>query len=112
MDAIFGLFGLGCGLYALYGYYMMKFKNEINGSLLLPKGVDVRNCKDYKGYCREAQKPLLLLGIVVTICGAVDLFNIYVGGLDQLFLAMMAAVFVVIVIYVSSLKKINKKYFG
>ena len=26
MDAIFGIFSLGCGLYALYSYYLLKFK--------------------------------------------------------------------------------------
>ncbi len=30
MDSIFGLFGIGCGLYCLYGYYLLKFKGEIS----------------------------------------------------------------------------------
>lgn len=111
MDAIFGIFSLGCGLYALYSYYLLKFKKEINGSMLLPKGVDVRNCKDIKGYCVDAQKPLLPLGIVVTLCGAVDLFNTYFGGVDVLFFFMMGAVLVVVVFYSIRIKKINQKYF-
>ena len=55
MESIFGLFGLGCGLYCLYGYYLLKFKGEICSSILLPKDVNPKKCKDFRGYCNEAQ---------------------------------------------------------
>lgn len=112
VDGIFGLFALGCGLYCLYGYYMVKFKNEINRTILLPKDVDVKKCRDYRGYCKEAQFPLLLLGVMTSLYGAVDLFNTYVGGADQLFMVMLVLMVVTLVIYVIQVRKINRKYFG
>ena len=76
MESIFGLFGLGCGLYCLYGYYLLKFKGEICSSILLPKDVNPKKCKDFRGYCNEAQWPLLILGVIGTLYGAVDLYNV------------------------------------
>lgn len=112
MESIFGLFGVGCGLYCLYGYYLLKFKGEICSTILLPKDVSPKKCKDFRGYCNEAQWPLLILGVIATLYGAVDLYNVYVGGMDTLFLVMMALLFVALVFYVIRIRKINQKYFG
>ena len=75
-EGIFGFIGLACGIYCLYGFFMLKYKKIINRTILLPKGVDAGKCKDLEGYSREASLPLLLLGIIVTVYGAVDLYNI------------------------------------
>ena len=40
LDGIFGIIGVGCGLYCLYGFYMLRFKGEIVQSLFLPKDVN------------------------------------------------------------------------
>ncbi|HIW83235.1 MAG TPA: hypothetical protein H9873_02795 [Candidatus Dorea gallistercoris] len=112
MEGLFGIVGIGCGLYCLYGYYLLKFKGEISSSILLPKDVNPKKCKDFRGYCQEAQWPLLILGIIATLYGAVDLYNVYVGGVDLLFLIMMGLLFVALVIYVILIRKINRKYFG
>lgn len=112
MDGIFGVFGVGCGLYCLYGYYMLRFKQEINTTILLPKDVNVKKCKDYKGYCREAQSPLLLLGVVATLYGASDLINTYVASIDMVFGIMLALLAAALVYYVVRIRKINQKYFG
>lgn len=112
MEGIFGFFGIGCGLYCLYGFYLLKFKGEISTSILLPKDVNPKKCKDFVGYSREVQIPLLALGIVATLYGAVDLYNVYVGGADTLFLVMMALLLVTLVAYVILVRKCNRKYFG
>ncbi|QDW73696.1 hypothetical protein FND36_06395 [Lachnospiraceae bacterium KGMB03038] len=112
MEGLFGIVGVGCGLYCLYGYYLLKFKGEISTSILLPKDVNPKKCKDFKGYCKEVQWPLLILGIIATLYGAVDLYNVYIGGADQLFLIMMILLFAALVIYVIMIRKINQKYFG
>lgn len=112
MNGIFGILALGCGIYCLYGYYMLKFKKEINKSILLPKDVDVKKCKDLEGYCKEAQYPILLLGVVTTLYGASDLYNSYVGGADMLFIVMLVLLFVALVAFVVLIRKCNKKYFG
>lgn len=112
MNGIFGIFALGCGIYCLYGYYMLKFKKEINKSILLPKDVDVKKCKDLEGYCREAQYPILILGVVTVLYGASDIYNGYVGGADTFFFVMLVLLFAALVLFVVLIRKCNKKYFG
>lgn len=112
MESLFGILTLGCGLYCLYGFYMLKFKGEINRTILLPKNIDAKRCKDLKGYCQEVQTPLLVLGIVTTLYGAVDLYNTYVGGVDILFLSLMGALVITLFVYVILIRRINQKYFG
>ena len=71
MEGVFGVIGLGLGLYCLYGCYMLRFKHEINRTILLPKNVNIKKCKDLDGYCKEALPPLLILQqlyMVLPIC--------------------------------------------
>ena len=49
LDGIFGIIGVGCGLYCLYGFYMLRFKGEIVQSLFLPKDVNSKKFSDLKG---------------------------------------------------------------
>lgn len=112
LDGIFGLIGVGCGLYCLYGYYMLRFKGEIIQSLFLPKDANMRKCKDLGGYCREAQAPTLVLGVIVLAYGALDLYNTYVRRVGALPLAVMIVlVFAALCFFAVRVKKLNKKYF-
>lgn len=114
MDGIFGIIALGCGIYCLYGWYMLTVKKDIAGakSILLPSNVNVKKCKDPEGYCREAGKPLLGLGVVTSLYGASDLYNTYIGGADIIFIVLLVLMFVMLVVYVVLVRKYNQKYFG
>lgn len=112
IDGILGFLILGCGLYCLYAFFMLRFKKEINRTILLPKDTDIKKCKDLEGYCKEAQAPVLLLGVVTTLYGCVDVYNTIVGKIGTLFMIMFAAVIPVLLIYAVMIKKINRKYFG
>lgn len=111
INGMFGLIGIGCGIYCLYAYYLLKFKGKITSSVLLPKDVDERKCKDYRGYCKEAQAPVLMMGTVATLYGGVDLYCTYMGGSTILVVIMIVAIFVTLVIFSVWTRKINKKYF-
>ena len=37
MEGIFGIIGIGAGLYSLYAWFQLKFKGIINTSILVPK---------------------------------------------------------------------------
>lgn len=110
-NVLFGVISIGCGLYCLYAYYLMKVKGEITASLLLPKDVDVKKCKDYRGYCAEAQKPILMIAITTLIYGCVDLFCSSIEGANMLIMVMIAVVLLVLVVYSVWTRKINMKYF-
>lgn len=49
MNSMFGFVSiivLGCGIYALYAYFMMKKNGHINETLLLGKSYSEYMCKD------------------------------------------------------------------
>lgn len=111
MENIFGIFVAACGAYCLYGYYLAKVKKEIAKSILLPKGVDVEDCKDLEGYCREVSRPLLVIGIAATAQGLIDLYQTAAGNAGALFLAAFAVLGAALIWFAVTIKKINKKYF-
>lgn len=112
LDGIFGFIGLACGIYCLYGFFMLKYKKIINRTILLPKGVDAEKCKDLEGYSREASLPMLLLGVIVTAYGVVDLYNTYVQRSPELFMIMLLAVILALFGFAVAIRRCNKKYFG
>lgn len=112
MISIIGLITLGCGLYCLYGAYLMHSKGEIKQALVLSQDININACKDPRGYCREAQLPLFILGIVVTVYSVVDLYNTSAGGMDTLYWVMFVLAAVALVYYIIRIRACNKKYFG
>ncbi len=111
-DKFWGWFAIVLGVYCLYGYYMLRFKQEINKTILLPRDTTVKQCKDIQSYCKEAQVPLLVLGIVTILYGAADLYTVYMNGTKMISIGMMAVEVVVLILYAARIKKVNDKYFG
>ena len=69
MEGIFGIIGIGAGLYSLYAWFQLKFKGIINTSILVPKDTNIKKCKDKEAY-RAAAGPKLLVLAVVLSCTA------------------------------------------
>ena len=44
MEGIFGIIGIGAGLYSLYAWFQLKFKGIINTSILVPKDTNIKKC--------------------------------------------------------------------
>ena len=78
MEGMFGLLGIGCGIYVLYAWYRMKTAGIINTTILLPKSINPNKCKDKEAYMKEASSKMLILGITALIYGATELCNTYV----------------------------------
>ena len=111
MNSLFGIIGIGCGLYCLYSYYMMRTKGDINSSILLPKGTEVYTCKDKAGFIKETSNPLLILSIFAIIYGGLELFNAFVQPVGFLLVISMVTFFIVVMWFGFVTAKIRKKYF-
>lgn len=112
MEGLFSVFILLCGVYCLYGFYMLKFKRVIKQTLMLPKGIDADKCKDLDGYIRGMSLPLLSLGLLTVLYSLVDFYRLYSGGLYKLDVAVFLLVVASMVWFVIAVKRCNKKYFG
>ena len=94
MEGIFGIIGIGAGLYSLYAWFQLKFKGIINTSILVPKDTNIKKCKDKEAYRAAAGPKLLVLAVVLILYGAEDLYNTYVQSTGKLFWVMLVLVLV------------------
>lgn len=111
MEGIFGIIGIGAGLYSMYAWFQLKFKGIINTSILVPKDTNIKKCKDKEAYRAAAGPKLLVLAVVLILYGAEDLYNTYVQSTGKLFWVMLVLVLAVLVWFAWTVKKLNAKYF-
>lgn len=111
MESLFGIIGVACGIYALYSWFHLKFKKDLTKSVLLPKSVNVKKCKDKEAYIKETLPMHLILGVAALVYGAVELLNYYVMPMKEVLMACMAVVVVILIVVTVKSKKINQKYF-
>lgn len=110
---IFDLISLGCGIYLLYTYIKLRMAGRLfPSSLLIPKDRSPKDCKDSAAYIRYIQPRMLMIGILITLFGAVSLVNEYLHFLS--FYASIGstfAAFAVVVWYGVCSGKANRRYF-
>ena len=111
MEGIFGIIGVGAGLYSLYAWFQLKYKGIINTSILVPKDTNEKKCKDKKAYMTASGPKLFVLAVGLILYGAEDLYNTYVQSTGYLFWIMLVLVLVVLVWFAWTVKKLNAKYF-
>ena len=63
MWGFIGIFVLCCGIYALYSFFIMKVKGEINASILLGKDYTYKKCKDKEAYIAKTAPALFVFGL-------------------------------------------------
>lgn len=98
------------GIYVLYNFYLLKFKGEIKESLLLPKDIQVKKCKDKQAYITEMAPKVLVLGIAVTVCGLLGMAETQMQLLGNWYLLVMVVFLAAIVWFVIASRKAIKKY--
>ena len=61
MEGIFGIIGIGAGLYSLYAWFQLKFKGIINTSILVPKDTNIKKCRIRKHTGQQQDRSFLCL---------------------------------------------------
>lgn len=113
MDSTFSIIDIiviACGVYILYVYYVLKFKGEIKETLLLPKDVLAKKCRDKAAYINEMSPKVLIYGIIVVLCGGCGLLESRLGLLGSFYLAVLAVFAAATVWFAIQAKKSVKKY--
>lgn len=111
MDSIFGIIGVVLGIYAFNSWYQLKLTKDLTKSVLLPKEVNVKKCKDKEAYIKETLPKLLILGITALLYGAIELVNSMVKSIPTLITISLIGSGIVIVYIGIVTAKMNKKYF-
>ena len=77
MFAIMDFIMVGAGLYLLFAWYLLQFKNEIREGVLVQTGM-AKKCKDLEGYKRYIGPKLLIFALCAIASGAIGLYSDYV----------------------------------
>jgi len=102
---------LGCGIYLLYAYYLMKFKGEVKENLFLSAETKWAKCKDKKAYLAYMAPKTLIMGITTAVSGALGVINDYLNLLNwQVFLGVTVVFFAVVVWFGVIIKKSVKLF--
>lgn len=101
---------IGCGVYVIYAYYLLKTKGELKEKLLLSDDIKFNKCKDKPGYINYMSPRLLIFGIVCILCGAIGVLNDYTQFMGMGYVAVMVT-FLAIVIWFAIIVKKSVKMF-
>ncbi|MEE0418919.1 MAG: hypothetical protein UDG86_02605 [Lachnospiraceae bacterium] len=113
MDNMFILMDMlvvGCGVYVLYAFYLMKAKGEVKESLLLSNGAKMAKCKDKNAYMAYISPRLLIFGLATIICGGLGVWNDYTNVFGLGYLVVMVIFLAMVVWFAMAIKKSLKMY--
>lgn len=102
---------LACGIYALYGAWVLKNEGRIIKTFLVFKDTDVNSCKDLQSYANLMSPKLGTLGAVMVVYGVISMLNAYVVDIHTLYVAIMIIFVLVLIWYGMEVKKAMNKYF-
>ncbi len=111
MFSIMDLFMVVAGLYLMYSWYLLQFKNEIREGVLVQQG-EGKRCKDIEGYKKYIGPKLLIFAICAIAAGALGLYSDYVHPVNNfVYLGLTVFFFAVLVLFVRYTKKAEKMFF-
>ena len=111
MFAIMDFVMVGAGLYLLYAWFLLQFKNEIREGVLVQAG-NAKRCKDIEGYRKYVAPKLLLFALCALASGGIGLYSDFVRPINSyVYLGFTALFFVVLVIFVRYIKKAQEMFF-
>ncbi len=111
MFGIVDLFMTGAGIYLLFSWYQLQFRNEIREGVLVQQGM-AKKCKDIEGYKKYIGPKLLLFALCAIAAGGMGLYSDYVRPINTIFyLSLTVVFFIVLVLFVRYSKKAIEMFF-
>lgn len=101
MFGIMDLIVVGGGIYVLYQYVIMVTSRQLKSSLLLPKDLNIKKCRDVEGYINYVGLKQLIFGIVALVCGIIGLIQDYTQTFGTIWYMGAIVVFLVVAIWYS-----------
>lgn len=114
MDNMFGAIGviiLACGLYCFYSYFKMKKTGVPSDVILLSKDEANRPCKDKAAFMAKTSPLVLMLSVVTTVYGIIDVVNSYVFEMSIVDTVAGVIFFIVLIVYMVQTQKIKRAYY-
>lgn len=107
LDAIIVFYGI----YNTFATIRMSKTGEIKGGWFVRSDLDIKKARDVQGYIAATKNVSLILGVLITLCGLMGLYNSYVTPLPYAVVVAVYAILVVVVLgYGVFSTKAQKKY--
>ena len=101
----------GCGVYVIYLYITMVKTGVIKESMLMPKNLDGKKCKDKEGFIRFIGVKQLIFGIIAIISGIIGLIQDFTGSVGiPVYMTMVVVFLAYIIWYCVQIKKAEKMF--
>ena len=109
--AIMDFIMVGAGVYLLFAWYLLQFRNEIREGVLVQQGW-AKKCKDIEGYKKYVGPKLLIFALCALASGGIGLYSDYVRPVNSvLYMGLTVFFVVVLVIFVRYIKKAQDMFF-
>ncbi len=111
MFALMDFLMVGAGVYLVYAWYILKFKNEIREGILVQSGM-AKRCKDIEGFKQYMAPKLLLFAICALGAGAMGLYSDYIQSVSSyVYLGGTVIFFAALILFTYASKKAQERYF-
>lgn len=105
-------FIVGIGLYVLYSAYVWKSTGVMKKGFLISGALDLKACKDMKGYIDFMAVRAGIFGVVIVIYGLLGIVNTYLVKIHEIILAVSMFIFLGCLVWFSVVStKGAKKFF-
>lgn len=111
MLEFFGYITLFFGLYCLYSYYKARIKRDLDGFVLLPKDVDGNKMPNKDEFIRRTSTPLLVLALIITISGIIDIYSTATGRFEDLNMILYFVTVAALIWFFLLWRKWQKEFF-
>ncbi len=90
-----------CGIYVVYLYIVMVTTGKLTQNVLMPKDINIKKCKDVRGFIKYMGWKQLLFGVIAIICGGLGIVQDYMNAIHPVLYLGSIAVFVIYAVWYS-----------
>ncbi len=98
------------GIYLIYTAVQMKRTGEINNSVMVGKGYDLKKAKDLKGYIEYMYLKTIIMGVLIIVSSALDYMNENYWKIPYFSIGIYVVFWVLIIVYGKLSTDAQKKY--
>lgn len=108
---LFDLVILVGGVYFIYAALMLRFRNKVSTSLMLPKELQFKKCRDIENYKKYMWFRTLISGVILLISGVLCCLGDVYPVLDKVARWFFIPGFMSLVWFAIFSKKANEQFF-
>lgn len=99
------------GILGIYNAYQLRTRQHIGFQAFFYKNMDMKNCKDVKGFCKEMSQIMFVFFALILVSGLINLYSTFVQSLGIVATATTFIMVFACFAYAANIRKMALKYF-